>query len=267
MNIKDFMDAANEKPLDRLVANGGFCGIFRTIACIGDSLSSGELESFAQDAKGYHDYYDYSWGQFLARDAGCTVYNFSKGGMTARKYDAFAREKGFYDDAYKAQAYILALGVNDISKTLAGEETLGELSDINTEDFAKNKSTFIGYYAAIIARYQQLQPKAKFFLMTCPRDNRGEERAALCDKHKELLYGLTDLFDNCYVLDLREYAPVYDEEFRRHFYLGGHMNAQGYRLTAWMVESYIDYLIRHNPEDFKQVGFIGTPYHNATEKW
>ena len=34
-----------------------------------------------------------------------------------------------------------------------------------------------------------------------------------------------------------------------------------YRLTALMVESYIDYIIRNNPEDFKQVSFIGTPYY------
>lgn len=26
------------------------------------------------------------------------------------------------------------------------------------------------------------------------------------------------------------------------------------------VTSYIDYIIRKNPEDFKQVAFIGTPY-------
>ncbi|MBE6793009.1 MAG: SGNH/GDSL hydrolase family protein, partial [Ruminococcaceae bacterium] len=34
-----------KNPLDTLVSDGGFCGIFRTIGCIGDSLSSGELES------------------------------------------------------------------------------------------------------------------------------------------------------------------------------------------------------------------------------
>ena len=53
-----------EKPLDKLVTNGGFCGIFRTIACIGDSLSSGEFESLNNDGqRGYHDYFEYSWGQ------------------------------------------------------------------------------------------------------------------------------------------------------------------------------------------------------------
>ena len=34
----------NEMPLDNLTTDGGFCGIFRTNACIGDSLSSGEFE-------------------------------------------------------------------------------------------------------------------------------------------------------------------------------------------------------------------------------
>lgn len=45
MNIKKYMAAEEEKPLDNIVANGGFCGILRKIACVGDSLSSGEFES------------------------------------------------------------------------------------------------------------------------------------------------------------------------------------------------------------------------------
>ena len=36
------------------------------------------------------------------------------------------------------------------------------------------------------------------------------------------------------------------------------MTPMGYILIARMVESYIDYIIRKNPEDFNQVGFIGT---------
>ena len=46
MNINEFLDVRErEKPLDKMAVGGGFCGIFRTIACIGDSLSSGEFES------------------------------------------------------------------------------------------------------------------------------------------------------------------------------------------------------------------------------
>ena len=67
MDISNFFNPG-EKPLDNLVLNGGFCGIFRTIGCIGDSLSSGELESLSdENIVGWHDYYEYSWGQFIAR--------------------------------------------------------------------------------------------------------------------------------------------------------------------------------------------------------
>ena len=267
MDITKYMKIEGEQPLDNIVQNGGLCGIFRKIACIGDSLSSGEFQSYENGAHGFHDYYEYSWGQYMARDAGCTVYNFSKGGMTAKDYDRFARDKGFFDDEYKAQAYIIALGVNDVSRVLGGELEFGSLEDVNLEDYAKNAATFVGYYAKIIAKYQAIQPKAKFFLVTAPRDGSTSERQEYYDKHAEILHGLAQMFANCYVIDLRKYAPVYDAEFKRSFFLSGHMNAAGYRLTALMMESYIDYFIRHNPEDFTQVSFIGTPYHNANAKW
>ena len=268
MDIQKYMKIEGEKPLDNIVTNGGFCGIFRKIACIGDSLSSGEFQSFENGAHGYHDFYEYSWGQYMARDAGCTVYNFSKGGMTAKEYDRFARDKGYFSDEYKSQAYVIALGVNDISRVLAKELEFGELADVDLTDYAKNKPTFVGYYAKVLAKYQAIQPKGRFFLMTVPRStDESPERAALYDKHAEILHGLAERFPHCYVLDLRRYAPVYDDEFRRNFFLAGHMNPAGYRLTALMVESYIDYLIRQDPEDFAQVPFIGTPYHNANAKW
>lgn len=81
------------------------------------------------------------------------------------------------------------------------------------------------------------------------------------------MHELAEVFDYTYVLDLRRYAPVYDSEFRRRFFLGGHMNAAGYLLTAQMVMSGIDAIIRANMEDFSQVGFIGTPFHNSEAKW
>ena len=50
MNIHEFVNiGVGEKPLDRIVTDGGFCSIFRRIACIGDSLSSGEFESLNQN--------------------------------------------------------------------------------------------------------------------------------------------------------------------------------------------------------------------------
>ena len=85
MDITKYYASPDEQPLDVLKPDGGFTGIFRTIACVGDSLASGEFESTQPDgSKGYHDLYEYSWGQYMARAAGCTAYNFSRGGMTAK---------------------------------------------------------------------------------------------------------------------------------------------------------------------------------------
>ena len=66
-------------------------------------------------------------------------------------------------------------------------------------------------------------------------------------------------------MDLYTYAPLNNAEYKRKFRLG-HMTPTGYVLTARMIESYIDYIIRKNPEEFNQVGFIGTDLYYCEEK-
>ncbi len=267
MVYKSFFLNDEEKPLDQLTCGGGFSGIFRTIGCVGDSLSSGVFEATSEDgSRDLHEYYEYSWGQYMAREIGAKVYNFSKRGLSARSYcEHFAPERGFWDKDKVCQAYILALGYNDITKIIKDGGNLGSLADVKP-DWRNNEKTFVGYYAQIIQRLKEIQPKAKFFLMTIPRSE-GEDRNKLEDTHQSLLYELSELFENTYVMDFRKYGPVYDEDFKKKFYLGGHMNPAGYLLTARMVESYLDYIIRHDMESFVQVGFIGTPYHNVHAKW
>lgn len=255
MNIHEYLTLPeNEKPLDRIVTDGGFTPIFRTIACIGDSLSSGEFESRSKDGKdkGYHDMFEYSWGQFMARSGGYHVYNFSRGGMTAKEYiESFAEAKGFWDEDRLSQAYIMALGVNDL---LGRNMEVGTVSDFEAPD-DNHPETFAYYYGKIIERIRRMRPDAYFFLMTMPRES--TEPHPKREAHRELLLAFAKKLSRTYVIDLYTYAPIYDAEFNRRFFLG-HMNPMGYLLTARMVESYIDYLIRHNPEDFNQVPFIST---------
>lgn len=259
--MKRFFDNAEEKPLDTIVEDGGYCRIFRTIGIVGDSLSSGEFESLdAEGNRGCHDYYEYSWGQYLARNCGCKVYNFSRGGMNAKWYlDTFADENDYWNPDYACQAYILALGVNDLNgKTLE----IGTIEDIHPDDYTKNAETYAGLYGRIIQRLKEIQPHAKFFLMTVPNDVEIP-----CPGMRELLYQMAELFDSTYVIDLYEYGPLYDKAFREKFFLSGHMNPMGYIFTAQMVTSYIDYIVRHNMEDFKKVGFIGTEHDNVGAHW
>lgn len=266
MDIEKFLAAPDERPLDRIADDGGFCGIFRTIGCIGDSLSSGEFESLDKEGKKhYHDLYEYSWGQYIARMIGSKVYNFSRGGMTAHEYwNKFSIEKDFWNPDKLCQAYIIALGANDIVNNRT--PAVGSMDDINLEDYNKNGESFVGYYARIIQKLKEMQPRAKFFLVTLADSAGLYGSKETVDMHAELLYGIAEKFDNTYVLDIRKYGPVYDRAFRDKFYLGGHMNPMGYMFTAKMIASYIDYIIRHNMRDFAEVGFIGTELTNFGNK-
>lgn len=265
MDITKYYAIKDEKPLDNIKPDGGFFGIFRKVAIIGDSLSSGEMESLNEKGeKGYHDYFEYSWGQFMARAAGCEVLNFSRGGMTASEYmDSFGEANDFFNPEKACQAYIIALGVNDLINR--GDE-IGTIKDIDLSDYRNNAKTFAGYYAQVIQKYREISPKSRIFLMTMVPTENGARAEMIA--HRKLLYELADMFEFTYVLDFCEYAPIHDEEFRRHFYLGGHLNAMGYLLTAQQVMTYIDYIIRNNFEDFSQTAFICKDGHyNCEAKW
>lgn len=253
MNWEENLYNEKENPLDTLVSGYSHTSVFRRIAFVGDSLSSGEFESRDSEGnKGYHDFYEYSWGQYIARKNGLTAYSFSRGGMTAKEYiESFAEEKGFWDKEKACQAYVIALGVNDVYN--AGME-IGSVADIKA-DWRDNNKTFLGYYAAIVARYKEISPDAKFFFVTFPKEPERRDDDVTQSVIAQL-YSIANYFENAYVIDLYKYGPVYDERFREKFYLYGHMNPSGYIFTAELIDSYIDYIVRHNPKDFDRVGFI-----------
>ena len=256
MNWDKYLFDENEKPLDRLTEAGySHTSIFRTMAFIGDSLSSGEFETIDENGnRNWHDMYEYSWGQYIARKNGLTAYNFSRVGMTAKDYiEDFAERRGFWHKDKACQAYVIALGVNDIYNR--GME-IGGIEDIDVTDYRNNKPTFVGYYAQIVSRYKEISPDAKFFFVTFPNTNtpkRDDKTFGMINA----LNALSEYFTNSYVIDLYKYGPVHDEKFKEKFYMHEHMNPSGYILTAQIIDSYIDYIVRHHPQDFQTVGFIG----------
>lgn len=262
MKLDEFLGVStNELPLENIKENGGYTCIFQTIACIGDSLSSGEFEYYVDESqpRQYIDKFEYSWGQFIAKMTGSRVYNFSRGGMSAKEYmESFAESLNLFDVNKKADAYIIALGVNDL---FGMKMPVGTIDDIDVKDYSKNKDTFAGWYGRIISKYKEINPQAKFFFLTMPKEIDCEFNVQRKKEHYELLHALTKVFKYSYVIDLYKYAPIYDESFKGKFYLHGHMNPAGYKLTAIMVASYIDFIIRSNFKDFKQVGFAGTKYY------
>ena len=138
----------DEKPLDNIVNDGGYVSILRTIGCIGDSLSSGEHEAEDENHnKSFHDFFEFSWGQFLARDCGVKVYNFSRGGMSCKEYmQSFANQMDAFNKEKACLAYIIALGVNDLYNP-DYKIDLGSIDDLENK-----KETMARYYQEIILK-------------------------------------------------------------------------------------------------------------------
>ncbi len=257
----------DELPLQDLSsfpADGGFTGIFRRIGCIGDSLASGEFQAVNEfGAPTYHEMYEYSWGQYLARMAGTTAVNMSRGGMTAKEYyDSFAELKDYWTAAASCDAIVIGLGLNDATAILAGEYELGDISDFDPFSPKKTKKTYVGYMCNIINKIKNQNPFVNVFIITPPRADRAQSKETLFDEMQRQILNIAEKFSRTYVLDFRTYAPVIDAEYKERFYMDGHLTPAGYLFSAKMICSYMDFIVRHEYDKFKQVGFTHSPIFN-----
>jgi len=233
-----YLNSHNANPIEEIPVNGGLTSILENVVVIGDSLAAGELHtknSKNEEEQYWSDMLDASWPAYISRDASIKVANFSRGGMCAKEYiESYAESKDFFNiELYKGtKAYIIALGVNDF---------------IN---YHQQKEEFKKYYEQIILKYKEISPNARFFLCTMPKEEgdfpNNEEYKRI---QQEALYEMASKFEHTYVIDLYKYL-TYSKEYKEKYWHIDHHNVMGYRLTAYYIEAYIDYIIRNNPKDF-----------------
>lgn len=262
-----------KNPIKKLIQEPGMLSIFRQIGFIGDSLSSGELESFSikENAKGFHDYYEYSWGQFIARKCGLTAYNFSQGGLKAITFFEYIKKDGCnpFVDEKRCQAYFIALGINDVNHLFeAYPDGFGTMDDVDWENEDNNKISYVGQYVRIIQKLRKFEPKCRIFVVVNPKEYpESKHKRTYFKALQKFLLSLPKYFEYIYAIDLRKYAPIFGKKIAKNYFLGGHMSTAGYKFFADMIMTYCDYIIRKHPDDFKQIGFIGKGVHNELFKW
>lgn len=234
-------------------AQVSFASIFRSWGFIGDSLCSGEMECYGEgeDFIRFVDMYEYSWGQQLCRLTGSEGWNFSHGGQTAHGWlNEMEGERGWgYAKTHPKQAYIIAMGVNDYYTGLGGAEWA------SFENYTKDLHQ-------IIDNVKSIQPDAKFFVLTRPKEDLPDLGY---DKWNDVIRELPSIYENVYVIDMYRDAPVYDKTFKDQYYLNGHLSPAGYLWTAEFLMKEIDRIIRENLAEFKNAALIGTPW--RTSKW
>lgn len=272
------LPAISENPLVSIKRDAGYGAIIRKWGIIGDSLSSGEMQCYGEDSTSpdnykFVDMYQYSWGQQFARIIGAEAYNFSNGGQTTEGW--LNNQGAVHDDSYIGgvgggdwsiarqpenlkDAYIIALGVNDIAKINLGAYQLGSISHITTydgsnsdiDDTSKYPQSYCRYYAGIIQRIKSVQPNAKIFCIT--------PMGAVYSVMNKRIAEIVNIYDNCYLIDFDKYLPKGYEV--SGFYLNGHLSPMGYMYLAYAVNTYIDWLIRKNGMEFRDTALIGTSY-------
>lgn len=247
---------AAQNPIAHIKETPGMAAIFRSWGFIGDSLCSGEMQKVEDGDMKYIDMYEYSWGYHIARICGVEGFNYAYGGQTAKGWLTRPGPRT-WEGASKTpkQAYIIALGCNDAGLCRNGKLKCGSLeTDVYRSDCSKNADTYAGHMAAIIQKLQSVQPNAKIFVVTMPREDGPADE--INNKFNDVIRGLPHMFGNVYLIDLYRYAPVYNDEFRAKYFLYGHLSAAGYLYTAYMLLTYIDWIVTNKPEEFKDVPFI-----------
>ena len=251
----------SQNPLEIIKQDGGMLSIFDSITCIGDSLTAGCYEHTETGSTVWTTIEKYAYPTHIAKMTGCKVQNYGRSGRTALDGDnswlSWADSQGWLTADDKTDAYIIALGTNDI-----GVEG-GFSGDVTTdiaESYANNAVTSVGGYDKIIRRILENQPKAKIFCVCLPHTRNTAETIAVANT---AIKAIAELYpDNCYVLDLETYYVQRSDvsAYKVKYYNGGHRNAMGYKELANVYATYIDWIIRNNIADFANVQFVETDY-------
>lgn len=246
---------ATDNPLEVIKETPGYTECFPTVGVIGDSLASGLVSARNADfnVTSYLTLKDYAWPAFMARMTGNTYYNFSRGGLNTRTWLASEYATQCFDGLHNAVAYIVALGVNDDNDSIP----IGTIADIHDSDYTQNPDTFYGNYGRIIARLKQTSPivKPKIFIVTAPSDsveNNGYNAA---------IRAIATHYDNVWLIDLYTYAyGIYHSEPFTFWERNTHYNGMAYLRSAYIMMTYIDWIVRKNPDWFRTTELIDTEY-------
>lgn len=267
-----------ENPLAERKPDGGLTRIFKSITCIGDSLTSGVIDKPKLQDDGTTKLVpttvaSKSYPTVMSNILGIKLKNLGIGGRiaandsesqlqagkTVRSWLYKSRTRGFWKDSASdyAEAYIVALGTNDISRFGSFTGSMDESVRVSEQGIEiVDNTTSVGGYCEILNEVLEANPDAKIFCVTLP-NTRGKaaSRADMNAKIKQIAEAYRNTGAYIYLIDLERYGIQPDEvaEWKSVNYGPSHLNEAGYKWLAETYMTYIDYIIRHNTDDFKQL--------------
>ena len=244
-------------PLSVVKETPGMTAILHRIGVVGASLTNGGHNttngSFGQAAGR-----EYSWPQRLARLCGITCFNFGQGGYWCKKW--LDNDGGYYEAVgepeNKCDAYIISFASNDIYSKSG--YYVGTIADVHVGNESENGASYYGYLSQVIARCHDVQKRAYLFVLTYPHGFGETESGGYTQAMRDIVEVYREAGYNIYLIDYAAYGMTVDEATERGFKRNAHYVGAGYQYMTYEICTYIDWIIRHNIEDFKDIAFVRT---------
>jgi lysophospholipase L1-like esterase len=238
---EDRLDFLERAKINGLSLEHNSCSIFRKVVCCGDSFTAGYIGTTNDNI--IQTNWDYAWPSFMARLTGNEYVNCGHSGKDVLTWQTSAKGLPRAQEAGKAQAYLIGLGLNDASLV-----TLGTASDIGTE-----AQTYYGGLSKIIRELNAISPTAKIFVQTIPSDY------VVYMQYSEAMREVVNAYKDIYpvhLLDLYEYKSLYKTEKVSDDSIMGHYTAIGYQQFAENLRYIWSDYINKNISDFQDVYLI-----------
>ena len=220
--------------------------LFDSIGVVGDSYASGAYGE-SSGATTAVDHMSRSWPQILARRNGCSVTNYTKGGISTRTFitNSTIGLPALLADTPK-ELYILALERNDYNIEYRGESGyLGAITDITNYSLGSYPDTFYGNYATIIENIMNHAPSAKIVMMT------GDYKSTntLGVSYNNAVEAIAEHYGLPCMVQLDE--PFFDSDYyRTQWAAGGHPSAIIYSGMETAIERMFDKCVADNKSYF-----------------
>lgn len=255
------------------------------VMAIGDSSSTAVFETLPQYS--WPEKLNGLLGNYSGHQRSWSIQNrvmtFARGGLTlAEFFDVFYTgfEEEFMMSTPKADCVIIALGVNDAglfmkdadvypgykypcvtaypNRTSYGSLNITEdevRTDVEYYDTSSNDAfSFVGQYYKLIRSIKAIRPETHVFCVTSPKNGRDEHLPPEWNEAtRHIVKIMREKYGNTvWCIDIAKYSPWTDEH-QTHFNYNGHLSAYGYTFVAYQMATYLDWIVRKNIDDFRNL--------------
>lgn len=232
--------------LNKANINHNTCSIFKKVCFCGDNLMAGK-----------------SWVYFLRHITGGEYVNCAVSNTNAKTW--LANDNGLekLKASGRAQAYIIAFGVNDSDTTGDYYLPLGTSIDIGT-----NENSYYAKMSKIVTECYAINNSADIFLFTCPDGENGTYNPERYDGYNQAVRDIAtyyaDKAPNVFCIDLAANKDMFvNDTSLTSDRVNGTYSALGYQQIAQIIGNLWSAYINSNVNNFRNVNTI--PYDSSEE--